>query len=342
MLPGFEAPRRPGRRRRWIIPALLTLVALGFWAVGSLSSDNLGISAFYDAVRSIAAQQAASASDFQTLVTGTVNVDRAQYLDLLSQLQASVERSAEELTLDGTSDSRPGRVSGVERIADATLSQWREGLQMFEEASLTIVDEPDNPVAVSDLSEALGMIAAGDTLYEILADEVEALRVELELPDAELPTVAYLPEGAGTPAFLDALVGRLRAASELEGVRGVVVANILTVPEATGGDEGGIARLPHTDTLEVNVVVANEGNVREEEIVVLMTVDDATGNRIDSQQLTIDALDGGAETTVTFAGVPVVGGQFYLIDVGMIAANTGSPIEREVFIAEAAPVETQG
>lgn len=86
-------------------------------------------------------------------------------------------------------------------------------------------------------------------------------------------------------------------------------------------------------------MVANEGNVAEEDVLVLLTVDDGGGARIVSEQFRIASLEGLAETTVIFGDIPVVGGNFYLLDVGLIAVNTGSPTKVELFIAEAAPVE---
>jgi len=338
MFPEFDTPTRR-RRKRWIIPAVLVTVVVVFLAVGNLSSENLGAMAFYDDVRSVAAQQAATSADMRTLVSSEITVDRDQYTDLMSQLGSSLERSITELTPGPGVSDMPGRVEGVQRLALAMLGQWQAGVELFEQASLELVDAPDNPVSINRLGEAIGLLQSGDVLYDILAIEIEQVRIELDLPASELPDASYLPPGAGTPAFLDALGGRIAAAVDLQGVRGVVAANILTVPEATGGEQGGIDRLPYTDTLEVQVVVANRGNVAEENVLVLLTVDDGGGARIASEQIRLEVLESQAETTVIFTDIPVTGGTFYLLDVGLIAANTGSPTKLELFIAEAAPVE---
>lgn len=338
MFPEFDSPTHRRRRRRWIIPALALVLVVVFLVVGNLSSESLGATAFYDDVRSMAAQQSASADDFRNLISSGVAMNRDQYIDLFAQLDASIDRSTQQLTPAPGDPEVAGRVAGTERLAVAMLGQWRLGLERFEEASLELVDNPENPVAENRLGEAIGLIQSGDFVFDILSAEIDELRIELGLPAAELPDVSYLPPAAGTPAFLDALAGRLRAAEELQGVRGVVVNNILTVPEATGGDEGGIDRLPFTEELEVQIVVANEGNVAEEDVLVLMSVDDGGGQRVYTEQFRIDLLDGQAETTVIFDGIPVLGGQFYILDVGLIAVNTGSPTKVEIFIAEAAPV----
>ncbi len=338
MFPEFDAPNRR-RRKRWLFPAILVTVVVVFLAVGNLSSENLGAMAFYDDVRSVAAQQSATSNDMRTLVSSEITVDRDQFTDLMTQIDASLVRSITELTPDTEESELPGRVEGAQRLALAMLGQWQAGVDLFEEASLELVDAPDNPVSINRLGEAIGLMQSGDVLYDILLIEIEQLRIELGLPESELPDASYLPPGAGTPAFLDALGGRIASAVDLQGVRGVVAANILTIPEATGGEQGGIDRLPYTDTLEVQVVVANRGNVAEENVLVLLTVDDGGGARIASEQVRLDVLESQAETTVIFADIPVTGGTFYLLDVGLIAVNTGSPTKLELFIAEAAPVE---
>ncbi|MDH3306395.1 MAG: hypothetical protein OEO77_02570 [Acidimicrobiia bacterium] len=334
----FPERARRRRRRRLIIPAVVTLLIGVFWAAGSLRSDSIAATAFYDATRDIAGRQQATASSFQALATSAVMLDRAQYLAQLDQLQAAV---FDGLVLLPAEEELPVETRGTLRLATRTLESWQAGLDEFKSASLLIVDEPANPIAVAELGDALGLLALGDALYRVLVDEMALLRADLDIAASEMPGIAFLPAGGTTPDFLGALVGRLQAAQDLVGRRGLLITNVVTVPAATGGLENGVQRLPFVEMLEVQVVVSNFGNLPEENLIVLVQLKSQLGNLLSQQTQQIPVLDTGAQLTVSFTDFEVVQGAFYEIVAGALTERTGGsppPVTMEVFIAEEAVI----
>ncbi len=332
----FSEPALRRRRRRFILPIIVTLFLLLAWGIGSLRSDSLDSTRFYDEVRSVATTQATGTDDFQLMVA-TMAVDRAQFVAQLDQLEESVARGLSRVQLsDVPDDEIPGRVRGTQRIAQRTLESWGAGLAGFELAALALVDDPTDLTAEARLGEALSLLARGDTLYTVLAEEVEALGVELEL-NGTMPEVAYLPINGVTPGFLEALAARLVAATDLVTVKGITIANITTIPEPTGGAQGESVRLPFTDSIDVQVVVANNGNVPELAITVGARLEDINGLVLDNRDVVIDSLESGEEYTADFSDWIVDDDTLYNLRVFVLPSGDGAiapqPVDYGFFIA---------
>ena len=333
-----DRPTRRRRRRRFIVPIAGTLLILLVWLFGSLRSDSLDSTRFYDEVRSAADTQASGAENFQLLVA-IMAVDRAQFVAQMDQLQAAVVEGLSHIELvDVPEDDIPDRVRGTQRIAQRTFEAWGEGLEKFEEASLALVDNPEDFTAEARLGESLALLSAGDTLYTVLAEEVVALGTELEL-DGSMPAVQYLPLNGSTSGYLEALVARLMATPDLVTVQGITIANVKTIPEPTGGDQGDSVRLPFTESVDVQVVIANNGNVPESGITVGVRLEDVNGVALDDRNEIIEILNPGGEYTANFAGWPVEDDTLYNLRVFVLPGSGGSgapgPIDYGFFIASA-------
>lgn len=338
MFPDPPRRRAARRRRRLLLPLVLTLIFSAFWLAGTFQSDNLVSNAFYDDLRSMGTSQSFSAADFENMLVTSAALDRAQYVALMDQLEIGIERSLEEISLEEVPpEDIPDRIKTVHSLAEETLGLWADGLALFEEASLAIVDEPGNQLAEINLGEALAQIKTGDVLYEVLTREVEQLRIDLELPEGAMPPAAYLPNTAITPGFVDALVGRFASSTGLVGQPGLSIATIRTVPEATGGQEGAATRLPFTDMLEVLVVISNNGNVPESDLQVTVQVRDIATSLRANETIEVPLLDTGDQTTVTFDDLDVVGGEFYTITVVVQTNGQGAdnpePFIYEIFVS---------
>lgn len=335
-----DPPRRQRtrRRRRVLLPVVVTLVFLVLWFAGIFQSDNLVSTAFYDDVRSMATSQSLAAADFETMLITSAALDRAQYVALMDQLQSGVEKGLVEIRLpDVPPEDVPDRIKSTQSLADQTLRLWAEGLELFEQASLAIVDDPTDQLAVVNLGEALAKIKTGDVLYGVLAAEIDGLRIDLELPDTNMPVVAFLPNSAITPAFVDALQSRFANSTGLVSVPGLSIATVTTVPEPTGGQEGQSVRLPFTDVLEVQVVLSNNGNVPEQDLQVTVRIDDIATNVRSQETQSVSLLATGGQTTVRFPGLDVLGGEFYTVTVTVTTDGQGAaapePFIYEIFVA---------
>lgn len=338
-----ESPLRRRRRRRFLVPLVGTVILLLIWMVSSLRSDTLDSTRFFDEARSVATVQSTGADDFQLMVA-TLAVDRAQFVVQLDQLESAIADASQTISLpDVPPDDLPGRVRGAQRIAQRTLESWAAGLDRFEEASLSLVDNPADLTAEARLGEALAFLATGDTLYAVLAEEVEALGAELQL-EGSMPAVAYLPINGTTPGFLEALTGRLQAADDLVSVKGITIANIKTIPEPTGGVQGTSVRLPFTETVDVQVVVANKGNVPELGITVGVRLEDVNGQVLDNRDVFIETLDTGEEFTANFEGWAVQDDTLYNLRVFVLPSSDGAvapqPVDYGFFVASGVETTT--
>jgi hypothetical protein len=164
-----------------------------------------------------------------------------------------------------------------------------------------------------ELQAALDLLRVGDVGYELFRSDASAQITDVTIPTFNM--VRYIDPDPEDPLMYDAqnIVLKIQAAYNLAPRHNVGVIG-MTVPEAIG-DRGGIPLVPFSDSLSVQAVVSNSGNEEEPAVgvdLVVLNVD--TGESIADEQ-TIDALEGGASTTVTFADLQIVPGGLYQVTV---------------------------
>lgn len=167
------------------------------------------------------------------------------------------------------------RAEALERLRDALAGRFESGPpEQAVDALVTVGDD----------------LAVSDRAYELfvreLPEEARATMPESEwLPD---PTRYERPEMA-------AFVGTLRAGASLAPVRDLTVLTVSTDPVPVGLDGGVTKVLPLSKSIELQVVVANAGNVAEKRVPVEAVVTSQGG--MDTARQFVD-LAPGQRTTV--------------------------------------------
>ena len=313
----FYDQRRRKRRRNLILPVVASVVIGAFVLVGSLSRDTLVARDFYDATMGIVIDLQSDAETFMALTTSPFVNDRDEYVAELEQVEGALE---EALTTLPAREDLPIEVTGTLRLATRTLEQWQLGVASYKAASLMLVDEPGSGIAEIELADALAELRVADELYLVLIDEMDALRVDLDIGELNAPDVQFVPANASTAGFVAGLASRLREAEVLAGRRDIAILNVVTSPAPLGGEDFDVERLPFTETVEIQVVVLNSGNQPEEGLSIALVVQNVDSQDAVQESRTIELLDSGAQEAVSFADIPVQAGQLYRVTVFIVTS----------------------
>jgi hypothetical protein len=269
-------------------------------AVVSLRSDTRELVGFFDTARRVADSQAARAEVFQDLIRQDLDeVSRESFMTLMTQLREGLDEGIVELD----SVDPPAGAAGADEVLALALESWAEGLSMFEIALLAVVDEPQSPLAELDLDVALTRLRVGDAAYLHFLRQTEELRSDVDVDIGELPAVAYL-EGQ-PPIVSGRLAEAARRSTGLALVVDVAISAVRITPEEISEAGADVRVIPATEVIDVQVVIANNGNRVEEAVRVTVQLSTDGGTTVFDAEQVIEELAPGGQGTAFFTGLPV-------------------------------------
>lgn len=336
----FPEPRGRRRRRKLILPLLVSgAIALAL-LLGSLGTAKVASRDFYDIVTEITLDLRSDADSFFELATGPLLMGRDEYVAAIEQVEDSLSQALE---LMPPPEDLPAEVRGTRRLAVTTFERWQAGVTSFKEATLKVVDLPTTGLGDAELAAAVSELRVADELYRVLIKELDAVRLELDIPETQMLDVRFVPIDSVTTGFIMSLSDRLRSSEVLTGQRALQIINLITDPAPMGGSEGFDAdRLPYTETVTIQVVVFNGGNLPENNLTIALTMQDASSGEPIQRSETIDLLEANAQGAVSFVDLPVEGGQRYLISVRavteVIDVDAPGAETLEIFISQDAQI----
>ncbi len=289
-------PRR--RRRRW--PLLLAVGSIAI-AVGVLVTNVRTESRVLSAYLNTASTSAATADR----VSGELN-------DLASRL-GSIERPAlqgsfdnmEELLAGVTSDLSTVEVPGGATLEHARLllatESWADGLDRLRQGLIGIADGEEG--SAEGVAEAVLLLRIGDRSYRSFTDRLPQLAETLDTEPPALPDVRL----AGPLVSVDAMIARVGVAPDLTLRRDLAVASVRLEPRPLVQNEQGVAIIPLTETLDLQVAVQNVGNSPERDIELKLRISGAASRE---ESVTIPELAPGASTTQSFQIAVTPGAQY--------------------------------
>ncbi len=339
----FPEPRRRRRRSKLVLPLIISAVVALALLLGSIGTGTLAARDFYDIATEITLDLRSDADSFFELATGPLLMERDEYVGAIEQVESALADSLEALP---AAEDLPGELRGTRRLAVATFEQWQTGVALFKDASLNVVDLPTTGLGEAELAAAVASLRLADELYVVLRSELEALRVDLEIPEMALPDLRFVPVDSVTAGYVMGLSERLTASDVLAGLRALEIINVITDPAPLGGSEDFDAeRLPFTDTVTIQVVVFNGGNLPEADVTVSLTMQEVNSGEVIQQSQTIAMLEANAQGAVSFVDLPVEAGQRYLIAARAVteAIDLEAPGAEtlEIFISQDAQIPDQ-
>lgn len=297
---------QPSRSRgKWWLLALVLVLGLG-WAFNSLMNTYQADTTFAEELRSHTITLDRAARSFVRLIEQIDTMDRSEIASTITQSKDSL--GAVDVALTQSTDS-----TGSLTLLGTAIDLWGEGLQGFEEAFLSAVDDPFNYVVEEQLIAALVNLRTGDRIYHAFLENTSADPAIQTFSDFR--TVVFLPVPypvVDTAEFLTTYARLSRPSLEFN--TNLAIEQITSFPEWISDLEGRPVIIP-TDSFDLLVVVANRGNVEITGETSLELSIWPPGEGIQTRLLDVPSLAPGEKTTVTFFELAVTPDTSYQVEV---------------------------
>jgi hypothetical protein len=318
--------RRRRRRRALIVVIVAAVVAILVVAVTLARSDRQASREYLDAAFDVVTGEEDLAAQFDDIVTRLPEMERPVVAEALDRLAADAEVLVDEmgrLEVPGTGDH--SRADSFLRIA---LASWRDGLTGFNEAILTLSEDPLDENGSAQLEAAISELQVGDAAYEEFRATVR-VALEIDTLATPFPAVEFIPVTDIEAYTTDSIVRDMLQAPGLGVITNLGIADIKLEPSATG-ERNGIPVVPVSESLSAEATISNSGTVAVNTIVVTLTMVSNEGERYEANQ-GIERLEPGELTTVTFTDLPVQGGRTYEITFALGGQDDDPTDNRETF-----------
>lgn len=304
MVPHSPQPRRP--RLLWWLPALVLLLGLG-WAFNSLVTTSRADTIEVEELRSQTITLDRAARSFVRLVEQVDALDRSELDSIITQSRDSLA------VVDSALSRETGSADPLVTLLGVSLDLWDRGLEGFEAAFLSAVDNPFNYVVEEQLIAALVNLRSGDHLYQAFLEEANS--DPDTSPLADFRSVVFLPGQypvVDTAQFLTTYARLYRPSLEFN--TDFAIEQVASHPEWIS-DLEGLPVITPTDSFDLLVVVANRGNVEAPGEVFLELSIWPPGEAIQTRLLEVPPLRPGEKTTITFYELAVTPDTSYQVEV---------------------------
>ncbi|MDC2999373.1 hypothetical protein OAY19_02510 [Acidimicrobiaceae bacterium] len=171
--------------------------------------------------------------------------------------------------------------TGAEReLLEIATTSWLKGLETFQVSILNLVDQEYSQLLEESIAESITSLSVGDKAYSNFLSEI---RIKSDNENLFLPdffNIEYTGIESNAYQFAELIVDRaIENKSGLFLRRDISVTGVEFVPESIAITEEGYRVLLDQPT-SLQLVIANEGNVEETEVLVLILVTDESGDTV--------------------------------------------------------------
>jgi hypothetical protein len=316
--PPLAAARRPRRRAVVAIFVILALVAGVITLAVQFRTERRDTVDYLALVKEITEEHLVMSSSLEDLFSSLGELARQDILDRLTDLD--LEAEALRARLDGvTVTSAVGEANGFFIVA---LESWGGALAGLSVAVIEVLDgEDEGRLGDPILATSFADLEVGDRAYEGFRAAVD--RIDPDLVRREYPEFGYAAGGRQLLYDPGIIADRLRITLRFEENRDISV--LATTDPAPLGSDNGMPVVPYTEAFSVQVVVTNEGNVIEKLTTISLRLESGGGESVQEHSEIVELLDAGEATTVEFAGLTVLPGQAYILQVTADVSDDDEP-----------------
>lgn len=307
------------RRRRWLLivvslAAVIAVIAL----LVSRQTEQRGAVEFFAAADESSDLHVRASADLESALSSIGVIDRQDLTRRLAKVAETA--SAADLVLAVDVPSRIGESYGTMATAS---SEWKNGAAELDSTIGAIMDGTLVEGALAQLQASLDRLRVGDAAYSLFLGSISSLPEDIDVPP--LIPVVYINPDAQDPLLYDAqtLVLRIQTSYDLSPHHDVAV-TAMTDPKPVG-ESGGIPVVPLSETMDVVVIVSNEGNEDETSVTVTLDLFNIDTGATSTAGRNVRNLAAGASTTVMFGDIDVTPGGLYQAKVTVTIENDIDP-----------------
>ena len=225
-----------------------------------------------------------SSDDFSLLL----NFDEINREQFESTLNKIVDNAQEAYSLVSNLENS---YSSKERdLLEISVTSWLKGLETFQVSMVTLIDSQYSQEIEVSIAESIVDLSIGDKAYKdfiILVSE-RSEQENIFLP--EFYNIEYTELESGAYKFADIIVQRARKSSTGLFLRkDLAITGVEFLPTPITLTENGHSVLLN-EPVAIQVVIANEGNVEEFEVILLILVSDEYGESIYEKRAKINSI----------------------------------------------------
>ena len=181
--------------------------------------------------------------------------------------------------------------SGSEKeLLEIATTSWLEGLEKFQVSILNLVDQEYSQILEESIADSITSLSVGDKAYRNFLDVVIRRSENENIFLPEFFNVEYTGIESNAFEFAEVIVDRaIENKSGLFLRRDISVSGIEFVPESIAITDDG-ERVLLDQLVSLQIVIANEGNVEETEVLILILVTDEFGETIYEKRTKINTI----------------------------------------------------
>ena len=302
----YQSRPRTSRGKWWLL-ALALVLGLG-WAFNSLINTSRTETTLAEELRSHTITLDRAARSFVRLIEQIDSADRSELASIIIQSRDSIG------TVSAALDDPAEPDSGLIILLETSLDLWDEGLERFENAFLSSVDDPFQYVVEEQLTAALVSVRSGDRIYQAF---LQKTATDPDIPSfSDFRTVVFLPSEYPVVDTAQFLATFARSRPTLAFTADLGIEQVTSYPEWVSDMDGRPVIIP-TDSFDLLVVVANRGIVEVGSETSLQVSIWPPGEAIQSRVLAVPPLAPGDKTTIAFYELAVTPATSYQVEVNL-------------------------
>ena len=276
----FSFSKFIGRLTTLILGVVLTVIGMQFYEDYSYSNK---LNSFLEDASIVSDLHKESSEEFNLLL----EFDEINREDFENTLNKIVGNAQEAYNLISNNEKL---FTGKEKdLLEISVTSWLKGLETFQVSMITLIDSQYSEDIEESIAESIVDLSIGDKAYRdfvILISE-RGQTDNIFLPEFYL--IEYTELESSSYRFADSIVERAKQSTTgLFLRRDLAVTGLEFLPNPITEIDGKKVLLD--EPVSIQVVVANEGNIEEFEVIILILVTDEFGESIYEKRAKINSI----------------------------------------------------